>query len=42
MDGIEADMNKLEKELEDAMKELKESIDKQIKLTLENPLNQMK
>ena len=31
-----------EKELEDAMKELQESIDKQIKLTLENPLNQMK
>ena len=42
VDGIEADMNKLEKELEDAMKELQESIDKQIKLTLENPLNQMK
>jgi uncharacterized protein YoxC len=42
VDGIEADMNKLEKELEDAMKEIKESIDKQIKLTLENPLNQMK
>ena len=42
VDGIEADMNKLEKELEEAMKELQESIDKQIKLTLENPLNQMK
>ena len=42
VDGIEADMNKLEKELKDAMKELQESIDKQIKLTLENPLNQMK
>ena len=42
VDGIEADMNKLEKELEEAMAELQESIDKQIKLTLENPLNQMK
>jgi uncharacterized protein YoxC len=42
VDGIEADMNKLEKELEEAMTELQESIDKQIKLTLENPLNQMK
>jgi uncharacterized protein YoxC len=42
VDGIEADMNKLEKKLEDAMKELQESINKQIKLTLENPLNQMK
>ena len=42
VDGIEADMNKLEKELEEAMTELQETIDKQIKLTLENPLNQMK
>ena len=42
VDGIEADMTKLEKELEEAMTELQESIDKQIKLTLENPLNQMK
>ena len=42
VDGIEADMNKLEKELEEAMTELQESIDKQIKLTLENPLNSMK
>ena len=42
VDGIEADMNKLEKELEEAMAELQESIDKQIKLTLENPLNSMK
>ena len=42
VDGIEADMTKLEKELEEAMAELQESIDKQIKLTLENPLNQMK
>ena len=31
VDGIEADMNKLEKELEEAMTELQESIDKQIK-----------
>ena len=42
VDGIEADMNKLEKELQEAMAELQESIDKQIKLTLENPLNSMK
>jgi hypothetical protein len=35
-------MQKLENELNEAMTELQESIDKQIKLTLANPLSQMK
>ena len=35
-------MTKLKTDLEEKMKELQESIDKQIKLTLANPLAQMK
>ena len=42
VDGIESDMQKLENELNEAMTELQESIDKQIKMTLANPLSQMK
>ena len=42
VDGIESDMQKLENELNEAMAELQESIDKQIKMTLANPLSQMK
>ena len=42
VDGIESDMQKLENELNEAMTELQESIDKQIKTTLANPLSQMK
>jgi len=42
VDGIESDMQKLENELNEAMAELQESIDKQIKTTLANPLSQMK
>ena len=41
IDNLEADVEKVEDKLTTAMKELQESIDKQIKLTLENPLNQM-
>ena len=37
VDGIESDMQKLENELNEAMAELQESIDKQIKTTLANP-----
>ena len=39
---VEEDMTKLKTDLEEKMKELQESIDKQIKLTLSNPLSQMK
>ena len=42
VDGIESDMEKLENELNEAMTELQENIDKQIKMTLANPLSQMK
>jgi len=42
IDTVEEDMKDLETKLEEKMTELQESIDKQIKLTLENPLNQMK
>jgi len=38
---VEEDMTKLKTDLEEKMKELQESIDKQIKLTLANPLAQM-
>ena len=38
---VEEDMTKLQSDLEEKMKELQESIDKQIKLTLANPLAQM-
>ena len=38
---MEEDMSKLQSDLEEKMKELQESIDKQIKLTLANPLSQM-
>ena len=34
-------MSELKSDLEEKMKELQESIDKQIKLTLANPLSQM-
>ena len=39
---VEEDMTKLKTDLEEKMKELQERIDKQIKLTLANPLAQMK
>ena len=42
IDTVEEDMTKLKTDLEEKMKELQESIDKQIKLTLANPLAQMK
>jgi len=42
IDTMEEDMKDLKDKLEEKMTELQESIDKQIKLTLENPLNQMK
>ena len=41
VDTIEEDMSKLKSDLEEKMKELQENIDKQIKLTLANPLSQM-
>ena len=41
IDTVEEDMTKLKMDLEEKMKELQESIDKQIKLTLANPLAQM-
>ena len=41
IDTVEEDMTKLKTDLEEKMKELQESIDKQIKLTLANPLAQM-
>jgi|TARA_R110001599_G_scaffold150679_1_gene334842 BMFP domain-containing protein YqiC len=41
IDTVEEDMTKLKTNLEEKMKELQESIDKQIKLTLANPLAQM-
>ena len=42
IDSIESDMETLEDKLNTSMKELQESIDKQIKTTLANPLAQMK
>ena len=42
IDTVEEDMTKLKTDLEEKMKELQENIDKQIKLTLANPLSQMK
>jgi phage terminase small subunit len=41
IDNLEADAEKVEDKLITAMKELQESIDKQIKTTLANPLSQM-
>ena len=41
IDNLEADVEKVEDKLTTAMKELQESIDKQIKTTLANPLSQM-
>ena len=41
IDNLEADVEKVEDKLITAMKELQESIDKQIKTTLANPLSQM-
>ena len=41
IDTVEEDMTKLKTDLEEKLKELQESIDKQIKLTLANPLAQM-
>ena len=41
IDTVEEDMSKLKSDLEEKMKELQENIDKQIKLTLANPLAQM-
>jgi len=41
IDTVEEDMTKLKMDLEEKMKELQESIDKQIKTTLANPLSQM-
>ena len=38
---FEEDMTKLKTDLEEKMKELQENIDKQIKITLANPLAQM-
>jgi hypothetical protein len=39
---VEEDMKDLETKLKEKMKELQDSIDKQIKLTLSNPLSQIK
>ena len=41
IDNLEADAEKVEEKLITAMKELQQSIDKQIKTTLANPLSQM-
>ena len=41
IDNLEADVEKVEDKLITAMKELQQSIDKQIKTTLANPLSQM-
>ena len=40
--SIEDDMNELDKDINEAMTKLEETIDKRIKLSLDNPLSQMK
>jgi uncharacterized protein YoxC len=40
--SIEDDMNELDKDINEAMTKLEETIDKRIKLSLDNPLSQLK